>query len=326
MKLTYTNVLYISAALFGMLLSPSAAQAQSVAAFPVESVDPVVRNDFVIGPGKVELEMSPGDAVETEITVTNRMGESKTFRIEIEDMTGSQDPNTPVVLLGDDRGPYTLRDYVSVPVYEFTLEHGTRARIPVTVSLPVDAEPGGRYGSVLVSTVSRDADDGALSGAAPRSAIVGRVGALFFVRTPGITSQSGALVDFSTIPEQTVFNEGPINFGLVYENTGSVHTNPYGYISITNLSGEEVGFVELDPWFALPNSLRQRDVTWEREQLFGKYTATAVINRGYDDQVDTQSVTFWVVNWQLIIAVFGGMMLLLLVVRYIGGRFEIRRR
>lgn len=321
MKLTLTVTgLFVT----GLLCFPMLVTAETP--FPVESIDPVVRNDFVIGPGKVELEVAPGEAVETEITVANRMGEPKTFRIAVEDMTGSHEVGAAVILLGDDRGPYTLRDYISAPVYEFTLEHGTRARIPITVSLPADAEPGGRYGSVLVSTVSREASADAAGGAAARSAIVGRVGTLFFVTTPGIEQQSGSAAGFTAVPNRSIFSRGPITFGVMYTNDGSIHTNPYGYISITNITGDEVGFVELEPWYALPDSTRLREVIWDREGLFGRYTATAVINRGYDDVVDTLSFTFWVVQWQLVIVFVGAACLLLGMVRYMTRRFEIKRK
>ena len=35
------------------------------------------------------------------------------------------------------------------------LELGERARIPVTITVPADAEPGGHYGSVFISTIRK---------------------------------------------------------------------------------------------------------------------------------------------------------------------------
>jgi hypothetical protein len=282
--------------------------------------------DFVVGPGKVELPLNPGESRTIEMTVTNRLGEPRVFNIVTEDAAGSQDPYQAIVLLGDDRGPYTLKDYIQFPETSFVLEAGVRARIPVTITLPEDAEPGGRYGSVLVTTTSVPNDNRLSSEARPSSAIVTRIGTLFFITTPGEVEVEGALEEFTTIPNKKFFTKGPISFAAIFRNTGSVHLNPYGSISVSNMLGEEVGFIEMDPWYAMPQSLRYREVAWEREFLFGRYTATLEINRGYNDEIDTATISFWVIPVKLIIPAIGGLVLLLLLIRYIVTRFEFKRK
>lgn len=291
-----------------------------------ESVDAGDYGDFVVGPGKVDVAVAPGESRVVFMTVTNRLGTKRVFNLEIEDAAGSQDPAQPVVLLGDDRGPYTLKDYLSAPEMSFTLDAGERARIPVTISIPADAEPGGRYGSVLVTTTTLPgeyAEDGSTH---PSSAIVSRIGTLFFITTPGDIAYEGQLASFTTIPDRTFFAAGPIRFSVLYENSGSAHVNPYGSISVTNMLGEEVGFLDLDPWYALPQSLRFRESAWDRDFLFGRYTAHLELHRGYDDQTDYATVTFWVLPWRIVLPTVGGIILLILIVRYITTRFEFKRK
>ena len=284
-----------------------------------------VIGDFVLSPSKIELEIPAGESRIANLSVSNRIGETHTFSLDVEDMTGTDDLERSVVLLGDDTGPYTLKDYISIPNTEFELDHNLKATIPVTVSVPADAEPGGRYGSVLVRTVTQPATDGEGT-TAPGSAIVSRIGALFFVTIPGDIATAGELKDFATIPEQSWFARGPIDFAITYENTGSVHTNPYGEIRIMNMLDEEVGFIQLDPWFVLPNAVRLREVTWDRELLFGRYTAVLKLNRGYDDVVDEMTVTFWVLPWQYVAGAFVGVFILFLFVRGFFRTFEFRRK
>ena len=301
--------------------------AEKIPEYSIEQLqDDTIRGDFVVGPGKVDITLEPGQSKTVNMIVTNRMGEKKTFRFEIEDIKGSRNDEQTVLLLGDDHGPYTLKDYVTIPRMEFSLEHNQRATIPVTVSLPADAEPGGRYGSVLVSTVSRDADIDGANKTAPSSAIVSRIGTLFFVSTPGSTDITGQLVSFDTIKGTHLFTASPIHFGIVFENTGSVHLNPYGELHITNIAGSEVGFMEIDPWFALPQSLRTRELSWEKAPLFGRYTATVKINRGYDDIVDEASVTFWVLPWKPLVSIFVGLFVFFLFIRFFVTRFELKRK
>jgi len=283
--------------------------------------------DFVVGPGKFDLTITPGESQTVDILLTNRTGVAKEFVLTTEDMTGSSDIDQPTILLGDDTGPYSLKDFIQVPAHRFIIEPGERVTVPVTITLPTDAEPGGRYGSLLVQTVSSGAPEGNL----PATAVVSRIAVLFFITTPGELNRSGELVDFTTVPAASFFTKGPITFGLLYENTGTVHTNPAGEIVITNILGQEVGYLEVLPWFSLPQSLRLREVVWDREALLGRYTATANVYRGYEDEagqpiIDTKSVTFWVVDWIVLMAIVGVFMTLFLVFRFISRRFTLVRK
>ena len=54
-----------------------------------------------------------------EISVANRISDGRIFDLTVEDMAGSDDPTQSVVLLGDARGPYTIKDYISFPEDSF---------------------------------------------------------------------------------------------------------------------------------------------------------------------------------------------------------------
>ncbi len=279
--------------------------------------------DFVVGPGKVEVTVKPGETVTQMMTVTNRIADNKTFTLTVEDMSGSADPSSAVVLLGDKNGPYTLRNNISFAGKEFTLALGERAQIPVTITMPLDSEPGGYYGAVLVSTIQKNEEE---DSAIANSPIIARIGTLFFITVPGAIEQSGQVTDFSTIPDKWFYTKGPINVGILFENTGSKHLNPYGEIKVQNIFGEEVGFVEIEPWFVLPKSLRLREIVWDREVLLGRYTITAAINRGYEDIVDEKVITIWVLPWQFLASIFLGVLVLISLIKFIGSRFEFKRK
>jgi hypothetical protein len=280
--------------------------------------------DFVVGPGRTEVVLSPGESVVQEISVTNRITDDREFLLEIEDITGTADASKSVALTGSERGPYSVQDYINVPDTSFTLDLGERAFIPVTITAPLDAEPGGYYGSVLVSTV-RSSQSGQETVSA-RSPVIARVGSLFFIRVAGEVETSGETTDFSLINGKWWYETGPIDFGVLYENTGSVHLNPYGEVSITNMFGEQVGFVELEPWFVLPESLRLREISWDREFLLGRYTATAKINRGYNDVVDELTVSFWVLPWKIVGGIFLITFIVIFTIRAFCRTFEFKRK
>lgn len=279
--------------------------------------------DFVVGPGRMEVVVKPGESVTKMMTVTNRISDNRAFSLTVEDMSGSADGSGAVVLLGDQNGPYTLRDYISFPGKTLNLNLGERAQVPVTITMPANAEPGGYYGSVLVSTIQ---DEGEIQIETARSPIIARIGTLFFITVPGEAETSGQLLEVKTKNNQWWWQSGPIDVGILYENTGSVHLNPYGEVLVTNMFGEEVGFIQLEPWFVLPKSLRLREVTWDRELLIGRYTITAKVNRGYGDIVDESSMSIWVMPWKVLGTVFVVLFVLFFLVRLFVKTFEFKRK
>src|SRR6185503_3421375 len=98
-------------------------------------------HDFVVGPAKFDLTLNPGESQTLDLTVSNRLGQDKSFALEVEDISGSENPGTPVILLGTDRGPYSLRDYLHFPTTTLDIVNGQKAHIPVTITVPADAQP-----------------------------------------------------------------------------------------------------------------------------------------------------------------------------------------
>lgn len=285
-----------------------------------------VFSDFVVGPGRFTLEVAPGESKTVFVNISNRLGSKRLFALNTEDMTAGGDENEGTIkLLGDQVGPYTIKDYISVPYDHFYIDNNERVVVPVTISIPDDAEPGGFYGSILTE-VMPDGTSEKDSEVAPTTPLVTRIGTLFYVTTPGETEEEGSLLDFTTIPNKSFYISGPVDMGLVYENTGSVHLTPYGNIIITNILGDTVGQVELDPWYVMPKSVRTREISWDREFLFGRYTVTADIERGYGNNVDTRSLVVWIVPWKMMVTVFAGVFIFFLILRFIMRNFEFKHK
>ena len=321
MKMKKTALLVLISLLIGILgleQSSQAYQTQDLAGTLVEG-------DIVLGPTKIEIFLDPGETATREITVTNRTGRTIKFGIEIEDFKGSHNPDQTIVLMGKEKGPYSLRDWVKPEIEEFTLNHGQRIHLPVEISIPPNAEPGGYYGVVFVVTKpdlsETEAESEKTKG---QVSIVSRAGALFFVRVKGDVEESGFLKDFKT--GKDYYEQGPISFEVFFENNGSVHLTPYGVVEIFNLFGKKVEEIELDPWFVMPDSLRLREAKWEKSFLFGRYTALASVNRGYQDIIDQKSIEFWVIPWKIILAGLIALFLIVWFFRWIMNHFEIRKK
>lgn len=263
--------------------------------------DSKVYSDFVVGPGQMDLSLDPGETKEIEIIISNRLGVNKNFSINKEDVVGSNDINQTTILLGTDKGPYSLKDFIKPEVESINVKHGERARIPVTITIPPNSPPGGMYGSLIVSTISDPAPDQKKEGSIPSNSIITRIAVLIFIKVNGQTLEKGWVSSFSTSNNEKIFfKQKEINFNILFKNEGNVSLRPYGNIDIKNSVGTVIDSIKVDPWFALPNSLRFRQISWEPDFRLGKYTAEATIYRGYNDERDKLIITFWIVPLKII--------------------------
>lgn len=299
---------------------------QSAMAYIVEDLNFQNTGDIVVGPGKTELWMDKGDKYTKELLISNRSGQKKLFQIKVEDFRGSRGEDQTVQFMGDEIGPFSLKDYVRPEITEIILSHGQRLRLPVQIDVPETAEPGGMYGAVLVSAINIDDDalDLDKDKAAGSMKVVTRLASLFFVRIKGDVLENSYMKDFKT--NKRFYESGPISFTMLYENNGSVHESPYGVIEIKNMLGRKIDEIQVDPWFVMPDSLRTRELKWERGLLFGKYTAVASVNRGYQNIIDKKSYDFWVVPWKILGAGIVITVLLIWLFIWIIGHFEIKKR
>lgn len=282
------------------------------------------KEDFVLGPGRTELVLSPGEKSVQEITVTNRLGREMDFKVSVEDFSGSYNTDQPVILLGEEEGQYSLKEYIKPAVSEFHLKHGERIIIPVEISIPQDSEPGGLYGSVLVAT---DPSEQQLEENKGGATLISRLGNLFFVRVKGDANESGFLKEFTLDNFKEPFYEnGPISFSVLFQNEGNVHLAPSGRIEIKNILGKKVGEIDVDKFFVMPSSVRERKFEWNYKFLLGKYTATLILDKGYQQTEipdEELNVSFWVFPWKTIIPVFVGLILVLMLLKYIVSKFKI---
>ena len=254
--------------------------------------------NFVLTPAKIEAQVQPGERKEFSLVVINNSENTETFEAKVEDVSGGKVGDSPAVLLGEAKGPYSLKDFIQFSVPRLTLKQGERGQIPITVSLPQNVAPGGLYGAVIVRPLRAEAVT-----TGTQAEVVPQLAALLFVRVPGEVREAGTLEDFSVKKEE---KSDAYVFRVVYENSGTVYVNPYGRITIKNMVGRVVDTLVLDPWYVLPDSLRTREVTWAESGLFGRYTATLELNLGYGDIVQEKTVSVWVIPgyfWLLLVVI-----------------------
>lgn len=313
--------------IFGFVFTTIFLLAGAVLAFEKTKLNIIAQNDFVVEPGKTEIFINPGETITKNISVTNRIGKSVKFRLTTEDIVGTNDAISPVKLLGDGIGPYSLKNFIEPEITEFTLELGEKITIPVKISVPIDAEPRGHYGALIISNEPEVLSEEQSAETQGKARLISRIGSLFFLRINGEGKESGNLDNFKIIgPEKLFYEKRPGGFEISFKNTGNVHLVPHGKITIKNLLGKNVGEIPVDAYFSLPDSIRYREVFWTPGTGLGRYKAELSLYPGYGNDNQEAEISFWIIPWKILILTFIGLIVIISLVYYILTRFEFKRK
>lgn len=265
--------------------------AATVYSYTVEQNKEPNQGVFAISPSRVEIEVEPGQTTTQQVIVANRLGRAVKFLVSVEAFTGSQDPDGSVVFSGPN-SPLSATSWITPEVSEFTLQEGERIFFNITVATPSDANPGGHYGAVFFESQPLDnGNEGA------NVKLITRVGSLLLINVKGPVNEQGRITQLSTNKFQT---KGPVDFDLIFANSGNTHQAPYGLIEVKNIFGTVVGKLPVEAWYVLPDSQRRKKVTWEKDWLWGYYTATAKITHGRTTvSTEQATINFVVLPWRV---------------------------
>jgi hypothetical protein len=261
------------------------------------AASPLPSGSFVVRPAKIELDINPGEEKTTILTLSNGTALPLVVNVSYEDVAPIAQ-HTPldesVALLGKNGGAYPLRELFHTKTNSLQILSGGALEVPITIRIPKDAEAGGRYGSVVLSFAP------VLMKGEPMNANVAvesRLATLFYVRINGSTKEEGQLVSFGLFNNarfvRAPSEESPLHFQVTFENSGAVHLNPYGRMTITSFFGAALT-IPIEPQAVLPGGTRVREVDVFSDLAPGYYHAHLEENRGYADIVDDRDVTFWI--------------------------------
>jgi len=285
--------------------------------------------DFVLEPAKNEVIIDPGQSSIEYLSIINRKKEPVDFQIEVEDIVGSNNIEEQVKLLGKEKGPYSLKDFLKPEISEFTLDPGEKITIPVQVSLPLDSEPRGYYGALIVSAKIKDSSFNENSQVQGTTKIITRLGSIFLVRVNGELIESGDLHDFKVVgPRKNIYFNQPQGFEVAMKNNGNVHLVHYGEVKIKNIFGKEVVALPINAFFSLPDSTRYREIFWPKMFVFGFYNAEVNVYRGYDekDGYIIKNIPLLILPWKILTIVIVLTFIIYLIIRFFRSNFKIQRK
>jgi hypothetical protein len=244
-----------------------------------------------VTPVTVEHDANRGDKIEGSFKVVN--GSDKDLQLTPTPKNFTASDELGGVNLTEEDTNYSLAKWISVTPETVDVSARGSQVFNYTISIPGDAEPGGHFGSIIVSTNPVNID-------ATGPLVSQEVGPLILVRIAGDTYQEATIVEFST--PDNILEKGPVTLQTRVKNTGNVHFKPKGTIEIKNMFGNVVANLDLEERNVLPDSIRKLTNDWNPSGLnIGRYTANLTLVYGVDNKIVTASTSFVLFPYKTVI-------------------------
>lgn len=282
-----------------------------------------------IAPPVINLTANPGQVIKTQISLRDISSGKLRVKGQVNDFVAAGEDGTPKILLDEENAepnPYSLKAWIA-PLPELILEPRQIRQLPVTINVPANAAPGGYYGVVRFTATPPELEGTGVS-------LSASLGSLILVRVNGAATEKLDIEEFFVSKNEdgakaaTLFQSAPVKFTQRIKNSGNIHEQPAGQVTITDMFGKKIAAVNvnLPPRNVLPASIRKFEQPLDssvigNKRLFGKYTAELSLTYGANKQTVSDSITFWVVPYKLIgfiiLGLIGGFFLLrFLIQRY----------
>lgn len=219
---------------------------------------------LAVTPPTFEINGNPGDNIKNTVKLENMHPYPVEIAVDLRNFTAVGEEGA--VGLTEETTSFSLASWIEVMPKTVTIPPKTSQYFTFNIKVPLSAEPGGHFGSLIFRTIPTEKLEG--SGAS----LAQEIGALVLLRIAGETVEQANIESFKT--SQALYEKGPINFEIRIKNQGNVHTKPTGNIVITNILGKQVKSISVEPKNILPGATRKLEAAWDTKWRIGRYSAT----------------------------------------------------
>lgn len=264
---------------------------------------------LTISPIKIELKVNKGQILSQRIKIMSNLNTQLIVYTQDWQPQGAEGQ----VQFLTEKTLTSASSWLSISPKKFYLKANQPKEVKVSIQVPKDIYPGSYYTAVMFQPVLTQ-NKGVIQ-------VVGRVGTLILLTVKGQVIEKGKIISFKTIKK---FNwKTPVDFEILFKNTGTVYYKPSGKISIY-LGDKKIDEIEIKGENALPNYERKMKAQWNKNVWLGKFTAQLDLKYGLkNDKTSFAETSFWVISWRLLIIIFLVIVLIGILVWLSKSKFKI---
>lgn len=239
-------------------------------------VSPLQASALTVSPPRVELQGNPGEVLKQDVTLTNDTKNTQIFYSSFKNFEAQGETGNPSFVDSKNDLDTWMSTEESV-----ALKAGQSIIVPVTISIPDKAEPGGHFAAVFWGTAP-DVSSGS------NVSIGAKVGMLILLSVNGDVKEEAGLVSFSTSENKTFYNTLPVSFVYRFKNDGGDRVKPVGKITMHDIFYIAEDKIDVNPASGnvLPGSTRRFDVDWVKNPRSKDYVEpTGVFAKFFDQAI-----------------------------------------
>jgi len=299
-------------------------------------------------PPRLEVEGEPGQVLQGELELYNEQDTEATFYLSYQNFEARGETGSPYFLPNTDEG---LASWIKTG-NSIVIGPRERIKFPFEIHIPQDTEAGGHFAAIFFGTTPATPEEGG------QVTIGGKVGTLIFLNIPGDVPEGAGIIEFGT-KSGKILPYLPVELYYRFSNDGGRKVMPLGNIEIKCMVGKVVGLLDANApkGNVLPGSVRRFEVVWDKigqndlenntrgsaESLkegnigffdavkmqianfaIGKYTANLSLKYGEDQTTSTKQAVFYIIPWQLLVLVLGGLIILITIIKISSKRHNER--
>jgi hypothetical protein len=236
----------------------------------------------------VNITANPGERIEKSFKFWNGTDAYLPLHLEAVDFA-AQGEEGQIVVDGSEDAVNSLKTWVTPDIPDLQVAPKQDISLGLAIDVPVNADPGSHWGTLLSITAPQSAGSG------PGIGVQARLGFIIYIRVLGEAREKLTLESFS-VPK---FTENPrITLAERFRNEGTVHEAPVGNIEVRNVFGALVATGTLPVRNVLPGLVRKVEGSVGEGFWFGRYTVN--LSATYGDNGEKLSATraIWVIPWR----------------------------
>lgn len=259
----------------------------------VQGQEAVSKNGLAVTPPSFEIAGNPGATITNTVRLENM--KSTPVRLAVDRRNFAAIGEDGAIGLTEDTDTFSLASWITVDPADVVIPPKSTRTFTFSIKVPLNAEPGGHFGSLIFRSITDDTLTG--SGAS----VAQEIGSLILLKLAGDTKEGAHNESFTTT--KSLYEYGPVQFDSRVKNLGNVHLKPYGNITITNMLGQKVATIEYDAKNVLPGAIRKISAEWPTKWRFGRYNATSVLIYGSNNTQLANVTSFYILPYRLMAVV-----------------------
>ena len=272
---------------------------------------------MIVGPVRQEIFLNPGENDQVEIRFYNQSEQPITGQLNAVDFIVTSSDGAPTLL--DDPNQtspkFSGTKWISLPYDQITIAATNRVNVPVSITVPSDAKPGGRYVAIYFQPNNNTPTD-------TGSGVSSRIAGLLYIRVNGDITENALITRFHS---PSFFEYGPVTVNAEILNRGDYHITPKAVIAMTNAFGTLTDQVSLREENIFPDATRIFTNEVGPKWLFGRYKLSLMGSYGTSGKSLEATAYVWVMPWRIIAIIILAIILIYILIKKVilGSREQV---